>query len=270
MKTFEVTSLPNVFFSIVNQVDSYDFILQPIKNGIEINYIARGTLEFWIDGQKKQAHQGDVMCIVRDRKIIVHSAEPICIHSFVMQIDYTYQENNANGLFLPLVTKFTPQIKQIHGMIDDIIYNFHQYKNSSARQIAQVMNILCEIDRCNHVKKSTQLPGDVLLTEKAKKYIQRHIYEPITQNAVAEHLKITPAYLCRIFKKTQGDSLMKYVNKTKLENIKILMANENIHLYEAAQIFGYQDANYVSSLHKKLFGYNITEKAPKDLYKTNL
>ena len=45
------------------------------------------------------------------------------------------------------------------------------------------------------------------------------------------------------------------------------MANENIHLYEAALIYGYKDPNYVSSLHKKLFGYNITEKAPKNFFK---
>ena len=83
---------------------------------------------------------------------------------------------------------------------------------------------------------------------------------------MAEYLKITPAYLCRIFKKVHGSSLMKYVNKTKLEGIRNLMASENIHLYEAAQLFGYQDANYVSSLYKKLFGYNITEKAPKNFF----
>ncbi len=264
MKTLEVTSLPDVFFSIINQTDTYDFLLNPLDHCIEIAYVAQGTLDFWIDKKKQQVHEGDVMCIIRDKEIVMHSDEPISLHSFIMRIDYTYQENNANGLFLPLVTKFNPQMKHLHNMIDDIIYNFHQYKYSSARQIAQVMNILCEIDACNHAKKFKQLPGEVLLTEKAKKYIQKHIYEPITQNAVAEYLKITPAYLCRIFKKTHGYSLMKYVNKAKLEGIKNLMANENIHLYEAAQVYGYQDANYVSSLHKKLFGYNITEKPPKN------
>ena len=267
MKTIEVTSLPDVFFSIINQHDSYDFVLNPLHRCIEITYIAQGTLDFWIDKKKRQAHQGDVMCIIRNKEIVVHSDEPICLHSFIMRLDYTYQENNANGLYLPFVTRFNPQMKNLHNMIDDIIYNFHQYKQSSARQIAQVMNILCEIDTINHVKKLKQIPGEVLLTEKAKKYIQKHIYKPITQHAVAEHLKITPEYLCRIFKKIHGDSLMKYVNKTKLEGIKNLMASENIHLYEAALIFGYKDANYVSSLHKKLFGYNITEKPPKDFFK---
>ena len=266
MKTLEVTSLPDVFFSIINQNDSYDFILNPLHRCVEITYIAKGTLDIWIDKNKRQAHEGDVLCIIRNQEIVVHSDDPICLHSFIMRIDYIYQENNPNGLYLPFITKFTPQMKNLHNMIDDIIYNFHQYKYSSARQIAQVMNILCEIDNCNHAKKLKRLPGEVLLTEKSKKYIQKNIHKPITQQEVAEYLKITPAYLCRIFKKVHGSSLMKYVNKTKLEGIRNLMASENIHLYEAAQLFGYQDANYVSSLYKKLFGYNITEKAPKNFF----
>ena len=53
---------------------------------------------------------------------------------------------------------------------------------------------------------------------------------------------------------------MRYVNKTKLESIKKLMDNENVRLYEAATIFGYKNANYVSFLYKKIFGRNITDK----------
>ena len=260
MKTLEVTSLPEVFFSIINQNDSYDFILNPLHRCVEITSIAQGTLDFWIDKKKRQAHQGDVMCIIRNREIVVHSDGPICLHSFIMRLDYTHQENNANGLYLPFVTRFNPQIKNLHNMIDDIIYNFHQYKQSSARQIAQVMNILCEIDACNHAKKLKQIPGEVLLTEKAKKYIQKHIYKPITQHAVAEHLKITPEYLCDVFKAATGETVMSYINRTKLKKLKALMDRENLKLYEAAEIFGYSDPNYVSRLYKKLYGKNITQR----------
>ena len=38
------------------------------------------------------------------------------------------------------------------------------------------------------------------------------------------------------------------------------MEKENLKLYEASQLFGYSDANYVSFLYKKMFGRNITDK----------
>ena len=75
-----------------------------------------------------------------------------------------------------------------------------------------------------------------------------------------EHLDISPEYLCAIFKKTEGITIMRYINKHKLEGIKTLMEQTNLHLYEAAGLYGYSDPNYVSRLYKQLFGYNITDK----------
>ena len=262
MKTIDIFSIPHIYFCHIEQCDTYEYTLNPLEKSIEITYVAQGCMEITRDNQTYLAKQGDIVCLIRDREMNVRATEYHSHHTLVIKVDWTYLKDDANGLFLPVLTRFSPQSKSIHAMIDDIIYNFHRYKSSRAKQTAQVMNILCEIDTCNHKVKTLQLPGEVLLAEKAKKYIQKHIYETITQTEVANYLKITPAYLCRVFKKTNGTSLMKYINKTKLESIRNLLQNENIHVYEAALLFGYKDANYVSSLHKKLFGYNITDKPP--------
>ena len=66
--------------------------------------------------------------------------------------------------------------------------------------------------------------------------------------------------ICTVFKRTEGTTVMRYINRTKLENIKALMEHNNLRLYEAAALYGYADPNYVSRLFKQLFGYNITEK----------
>ena len=52
---------------------------------------------------------------------------------------------------------------------------------------------------------------------------------------------------------------MSFINRTKLRKIKTLIDRENMKLYQAAEAFGYSDANYVSRLYKKLFGKNITK-----------
>lgn len=264
MKNIEIYSLPQIYFCHIEQSETYEYVLSPLKNSIEITYIVQGTLEIIRDNKTYVANEGDIVCLVRDREMHVRSTNFHCHHTLVMEVQWTYLNNNTDGLYLPLLTPVNSKSKNIHAMIDDVIYNFHRYKTSNAKQLSQVMNILCEIDACNHKKKASLIPGEVLLAEKAKKYIQEHIYETITQAEIATFLKITPAYLCRLFKKTNDITLMKYINKTKLENIKNLLANENIHLYEAALIFGYKDPNYVSSLHKKIFGYSITEKPPKE------
>ena len=57
---------------------------------------------------------------------------------------------------------------------------------------------------------------------------------------------------------------MQFVNRVKLSSIRMLMAKENLKLYEAAQRYGYSDANYVSKLFKKYYGINITQSLTKE------
>ena len=53
--------------------------------------------------------------------------------------------------------------------------------------------------------------------------------------------------------------LMTYINRMKLDKIRQLMANERMHLKNAAAIYGYGDPNYVSRIYEKYYGKNITD-----------
>ena len=52
---------------------------------------------------------------------------------------------------------------------------------------------------------------------------------------------------------------MQFVNKVKLSKICAVMKHENLKLYEAAELYGYSDPNYVSRLFKKYYNKNITD-----------
>jgi YesN/AraC family two-component response regulator len=58
-------------------------------------------------------------------------------------------------------------------------------------------------------------------------------------------------------------TLIRYVNLHKLTDIKNLLEKENLPMYKVAEMYGYSDANYVSTLYKKIFGRNITS-LPED------
>jgi AraC-like DNA-binding protein len=71
-------------------------------------------------------------------------------------------------------------------------------------------------------------------------------------------LGITPEYLCTVFKKSTGETVMRFVNRLKLNGVRSLMESERVPLYNAAEHFGFSDPNYVSRLYVKLFGECIT------------
>ena len=78
------------------------------------------------------------------------------------------------------------------------------------------------------------------------------------QRDIAAHLGITPEYLCSIFKKSEGVSIMHFINTVKLTSIRSLMEKDGLTLAQAAHLYGYADPNYVSRLHKQYFHINIT------------
>ena len=101
--------------------------------------------------------------------------------------------------------------------------------------------------------------GEMRRVRLAKQYIYEHINQPIHQWEVAAHLGITSEYLCAIFKKNEGCSVMHFVNCEKLERIRILMERERIPLSRAAGLYGYTDPNYVSRLYRSYYGMTLTE-----------
>ncbi|MBE6613308.1 MAG: helix-turn-helix transcriptional regulator, partial [Ruminococcaceae bacterium] len=111
----------------------------------------------------------------------------------------------------------------------------------------------------DYQKKSISCPQFSPHVERAKRYISAHLHEPISQKQLALELGITPEYLCAIFKKSEGESLIHYTNRMKLATICAILQNEQIPLSEAAAMYGYADPNYVSRLYKSYFGRTISE-----------
>ena len=258
MNTVEVYSLPKLFFAHAYKTDTYNNYIKGSKGHMEISYISEGEVLYEIGDNSILARKGDILCFLE--AVTVKASAFHSHHTVCALVDWDFLENNSHGLYLDCLSGEVEGTAEIRQLIDDIIYNFPLYESSAAKGAGKFLDILCKIDACNRKSKDLKLPGAFLYTEKAKKYIHRHIYKPITQTEIAEYLDITPEYLCNVFKKNQGITLMKYVNQLKLEGIKDIMNKEHIPLYKAAELFGYTDANYVSRLYKNLFGHNITDK----------
>ena len=57
--------------------------------------------------------------------------------------------------------------------------------------------------------------------------------------------------------------MVNFINKIKLEKIRELMEKQNLKLYQAAELLGFSDPNYVSNLYKKYYHINITDSFKK-------
>lgn len=91
------------------------------------------------------------------------------------------------------------------------------------------------------------------------KYIDENIASDLSLNAIASHMHISASYLSRIFKKETGYSLSDYINMRRIEKAKKLLLHTDIYTYVIAEMVGYNDATYFSSIFKKYEGVSPSQ-----------
>lgn len=252
MKTIELTKLPEIVFAHEYGGEKYSNKFYPHPSRLEIAYIVDGELTFFANGVETTVKKGDITCMTYDSVTEVkcpayHTHRTVCF-----SFEHT---DSVGGIIIPHVIKATDG-EGVRRVIDKILSLQNSYKGSPTREATLVLELLGEVDRA---AKRGEHSGEYTYVRRAKKYIANNIHMPITQTEVARELGITRGYLCAVFKKAQGETLMQYINRTKLIAVRGIMQKEGIPLYRAAAMYGYSDPNYVSRLYKKLFSQNITQ-----------
>lgn len=92
------------------------------------------------------------------------------------------------------------------------------------------------------------------LCQKIQEYIQANFSNPdlnISQTGLYFHM--TPAYLSSIYKKCTGDSLLRLINQTRIDEAERLLA-EGVSVVEAAERVGFRDSSTFIRTFKKFTG----------------
>lgn len=90
-------------------------------------------------------------------------------------------------------------------------------------------------------------------------YIHENYHRDITLEELAGQLYISKNYLNQIFKKVTGDTFMNYVISVRMQRAKALLLEGKHLVYEIAEMVGYQNVPYFSTLFKKHCGVNPSE-----------
>ncbi|MCM1507786.1 MAG: AraC family transcriptional regulator [Ruminococcus flavefaciens] len=100
---------------------------------------------------------------------------------------------------------------------------------------------------------------------RAVDYIICHIHSRILLNDVAEHLKISPAYLSRLFRQETGETFSEYVNRMKIEEASSLLLYTECTDIEISNMLSYSSQSYFIKVFRKYTG--LTPKHYKRQYR---
>ncbi len=259
----QLTGIPEIRFAHSFRADEYRNTLQPSGEGrtfIEVTYVAEGELEY-IFGEHDRgiAVKNTVLCNLCRSPLTVNAHLPHTHRTVGFWAPFLPAEESTPGaLCLPSALSFSAQNKAAL-LIDQIIATHTVHTKGPAALAGMFLQLLEELDRHTRKNPAVTPPKNRYYVKKAKEYIFDHISQPIFQREIAQYLGISPEYLCAVFKTTEGVPVMQFVNRIKLEQIRLTVERNRLTLAEASEQYGYSDPNYVSRLHKKYFGYNITE-----------
>lgn len=114
---------------------------------------------------------------------------------------------------------------------------------------------------CQLVKDYKQNSRSPIL-RKVIAYIDTDLEADLSLKNLSEHLGVNASYLSTLFSKEMGMSLTDYVNKSRLDHAKLLLANTELPIKTIALRCGIADIHYFSRLFKRNIG--MTPKTYRD------
>ncbi|MBP1990633.1 AraC family transcriptional regulator [Paenibacillus eucommiae] len=86
------------------------------------------------------------------------------------------------------------------------------------------------------------------------KHINEHHREKLRLPSIAEHFHISPYYLCHIFKKVTGFTLVEYVQQIRIREAQKLLKNTRLSVSTIAEESGFDSSTHFGRVFKSLCG----------------
>ena len=90
-------------------------------------------------------------------------------------------------------------------------------------------------------------------------YAHDHYAQDITLDDLSAQLFLSRNYLNKIFKQATGETFTSYVIRVRMEKAKVLIIERKYLIYEIAEMVGYKNIPYFSSVFKKHYGMNPSD-----------
>ncbi len=100
---------------------------------------------------------------------------------------------------------------------------------------------------------------ETLIFNNAKRYIEENLSSNISVDALAKHLGLHRTSLYRLFKKTVGISVTKYILNIRMDKAAYYLLNTRLSLSEISLMVGFSDYAHFFRTFKKTFGFGPTE-----------
>ena len=269
INSIKISKMPKIWFAHKFYATDYSCDIELYKNTMEITYFKEGTAILTTkNGAKHVFNKGQVAVNKGDYYIHVKS------NGYHEHITFSFffdaEENDDDSIVFNYLNVITNKeiTDKIADLIEKIIIEYSIYQTTNANCILYIFQVLKLLD--SSTKSSfDKTPSSVLYVEKIKRYINTHIDGHISLDDLSNEIKLSNQYMCNIFKEITNESIIQYINRVKLDKIKVLVEFKGLTIEQAGDIYGIHDKNYISRMFKKYYGHTLSELKKIGTYNIN-
>jgi len=121
--------------------------------------------------------------------------------------------------------------------LDNLIQQFEAAENEKIALLAQIITLL---------QTAGTLPQEdkISLAQKAVNYIEDHLLEDFSVEAMAKALHVSVYYLCHLFREQKGCTVRTYRNRRRLQKAERLLVETDYRISDIATFCGYDNVSY--------------------------
>lgn len=278
----KILSMPTI--EIASNVDwrVYSGYFDGVTNLMELNYWQKGKIIFeHTDGRREIAEQGMLVPIFADMTskssgYMGDQQKHICIAVTVKYDYFRWDSKDADledirnrvchlgHVLIPYLYPMGEQAEALTERMQRLIYlNSSLKPGDKTLAISEWFSITSFLT--NFVLKelgdssANISPAAERYVKNAEIYILNNYTQKIQVEDIAQHLRISPGHLHRVFKEGKGISVLEYINRLRIDMLIMLMEMRDISLKDASFNVGFDDPAYASRLFKKIKGISYRQ-----------
>ncbi len=209
-----------------------------------LSFRIKGNAEFTFKGEKLKAESNDIIFVPEGIGYHIKGKDEklFCIHFL------------ADGVPTDKILKFKPSNSLIFGKLFSNIFEHWIQRKSGyyVQSISDFYKIISKIQFQQSETKFITSRGDIA---ESVQYIHEHFTETdITIGKIAEASNLSESHFRKLFGASFGVSPLKYLNELRVAYAKELVESGYYKIYEIANMSGFADVKYFSTVLKKATG----------------
>lgn len=122
--------------------------------------------------------------------------------------------------------------------------------------VVQMTDFLITLDRMmNNYSDKREMPSpQYVIISEIMTYISEHYSDKLTLDILGKHFGYSRNYLCGLFKKVSGFSIISFINGTRIKKSQELLKFSKYSIAEIAQLCGFESSTHFGRVFKEISG----------------